>query len=380
MNPLRQLDLDRLRRRTSVKWSLHPTDVLPLWIAEMDVPLADPVRRALVDAAELGDTGYSCAAPYAEAMRGFAHRRWGWTFAPDQARLVPDVMRGVVEVLRLVTRPGDAVVVNSPVYPPFYTFVQHDDRRIVESPLAADGRLDLAGLAATFARLTGDGGRAAYLLCSPHNPTGTVHTHEELLEVARLAREHGVRVVADEIHAPLVYAEATHHPYLSVPGTDDAFALVSASKAWNLPGAKSALAVAGTGAVEDLHRMPEEVGHGASHLGVLTHVAALRDGVAWLDDLLVGLDENRHLLASLLETHLPEVGYRLPAGTYLAWLDCRPLRLEHPGRTFLEKGRVAVLPGSDFGTGGEGCVRLNFATSPEVLEEAVRRMGSVVPR
>ena len=379
MNPLRQLTLDQLRRRTSVKWTAYPDDVLPLWVAEMDVPLAEPVRRALVVAADLGDTGYSSPGTYAPALREFAAGRWGWGLDVDRTRVVPDVMRGVVEVLRLVSAPGDPVVINSPVYPPFYAFVAHDGREVVESPLTSEGRLDLPGLERTFAALARAGRRTSYLLCSPHNPTGAVHTREELAEVARLSREYDVRVVADEIHAPLVPAGAEHTPYLAVPGTGDAFALLSASKAWNLPGAKAALAVAGEGAAaEDLERMPEEVGHGATHLGVLSHVAALRDGVEWLDDLLAGIDENRRLLQDLLAEHLPEVGYRVPDGTYLAWLDCRRLGLEDPGKTFLEKGRVALHRGSDFGTGGDGHVRLNFATSPEILEEAVRRMAGAV--
>jgi cystathionine beta-lyase len=378
MNPLRQLSLEQLHRRTSAKWSTYPDDVLPLWVAEMDVPLAEPVRRALVAAAETGDTGYASTGHYAPAMREFALHRWGWDLDVETTRQVPDVMRGVVEVLRLVTSPGDPVVVNSPVYPPFYAFVAHDGRRVVESPLRDDGRLDLPGLAGTFAELTGGGGRASYLLCSPHNPTGSVHTPEELAEVARLAQHHGVRVVADEIHAPVVFADARHTPYLTVPGSGNAFALLSASKAWNLPGAKAALAVAGADAAEDLRRMPEEVGHGATHLGVLSHVAALREGVEWLDELLAGLDENRRLLADLLAEHLPDVGYRVPDGTYLAWLDCRALGLDDPGAVFLDKGRVALLPGSEFGTGGEGFVRLNLATAPDVLVEAVHRMAAAL--
>ena len=378
MNPLRQLSLGQLRRRTSAKWTAYPEDVLPLWVAEMDVPLAEPVRRALVEAADLGDTGYAAEEVYALAMHDFARRRWGWDLDVRATRQVPDVMRGVVEVLRLVTSPGDPVVVNSPVYPPFYAFVAHDGRRVVESPLRADGRLDLPGLESTFAQLRRTGGRPSYLLCSPHNPTGVVHTPEELAEVARLAREYDVRVVADEIHAPIVLPGARHTPYLSVPGAEDAFALLSASKAWNLPGAKSALAVAGTDAVADLGRMPEEVGHGATHLGVVSHVAALRESTGWLDDLLAGLDENRRLLTDLLTEHLPGVGYRLPEGTYLAWLDCRDLGIDDPARLFLTKARVALLDGSDFGTGGEGFVRMNLATSPEIVEEAVRRMASAV--
>jgi cystathionine beta-lyase len=221
-----------------------------------------------------------------------------------------------------------------------------------------------------------------------------VHTANELAAVAALANAYGVRVVADEIHAPLVLPGAAFVPFLSVPGAESGFSLISASKGWNLAGLKAGLAVAGPAAVEDLRRMPEEVGHGASHLGVIAHTAALRAGGDWLDAVLVGLAENRRLFGELLAEHLPAAGYRPPQGTYLAWLDCRPLGLDddggpaRPGPTdvmswpaavFLERGRVALSPGSAFGTGGAGHVRLNLATSGEVLTEAVRRMASAVP-
>ncbi|HEX2773898.1 MAG TPA: aminotransferase class I/II-fold pyridoxal phosphate-dependent enzyme, partial [Micromonosporaceae bacterium] len=208
---------------------------------------------------------------------------------------------------------------------------------------------------------------------------GTVHTRDELSAVAGLAARYGVRVVSDEIHAPLVFPDAEYAPYLSVPGTEDAFALLSASKGWNLAGLKAALAVAGSAAAEDLARMPEEVSHGPSHLGIIAHSAALQHGGDWLDRLLAGLDANRRLLGDLLAEHLPQVRYRQPQATYLAWLDCRALDLaDDPAAVFLERGRVALLSGRDFGTGGAAHVRLNFGTSPDVLAEAVRRMAHAV--
>jgi len=162
---------------------------------------------------------------------------------------------------------------------------------------------------------------------------------------------------------------------LSLPGSQDAFSLLSASKAWNLAGLKAAVLVAGEGAGDDLRKLPEEAVHGASHVGVIAHRAALLHGVAWLDTLLLHLDENRRLLGELLEKHLPEVRYRVPQGTYLAWLDCRPLDLENdPAEVFLTRGRVALVSGPSFGTGGEGHVRLNFATSRDIVTEAVGRM------
>ncbi|WP_077797206.1 MalY/PatB family protein [Streptomyces sp. JHA26] len=379
-DPLRALTLDRLRRRTSMKWRTHPDDVLPLWVAEMDVPLAEPVVRAVTDAMELGDTGYPAGTAYAEALAAFAGKRWGWDdLAVERTALVPDVMLGVVEMLKLVTGPGDPVIVNPPVYPPFYQFVTHMERRVVEAPLGADLRIDPQVLEDAFRRAVADGGRAAYLLCSPHNPTGTVHTAEELATVAALAERYGVRVVADEIHAPVVAGGVRFVPYLSVPGAERGLSLMSASKGWNLPGLKAALALAGPGAAGDLDRMPEEVGHGPSHVGVIAHTAALRDGVPWLDAVLAGLDGNRRLLTDLLAAHLPGVVHHPGEATYLAWLDCRALGLgDDPAEAFLRRGRVALSPGPDFGTGGAGHVRLNLATSPEVITEAVRRMASAL--
>jgi cystathionine beta-lyase len=379
-DPLRALTLDQLRRRTSMKWRTYPADVLPLWVAEMDVPLAEPVVRAVTDALALGDTGYPAGTAYAEALAAFAEKRWGWDdLAVERTAIVPDVMLGIVEMLKLVTGPGDAVIVNSPVYPPFYHFVAHMDRRVVEAPLGADLRIDLDVLEETFRRAVTGGRRAAHLLCSPHNPTGTVHTAEELSAVAAIADHHGVRVVVDEIHAPLTAAGAGFVPYLSVPGAENGLSLMSASKAWNLAGLKAALAIAGPAAAADLARLPEEVSHGPSHLGVIAHTAALTDGTAWLDALLTGLDDNRRLLAALLDEHLPDITHRPGEATYLAWLDCRALGLgDDPAEVFLERGRVALNSGIPFGTGGAGHVRLNLATSPEVITEGVRRMAAAL--
>lgn len=373
LHPLRTLTLDELRRRTSIKWRAHPADVLPLWVAEMDVPLAEPIVAAVTDAMRRGDTGYSAGTGYAESYADFAAERWGWGFEADQAVIVPDVMLGIVEMLKILTEPGDAVVVNSPVYTPFYEFIEHMDRKVVEAPLDAEHRIDLAVLEGAFR------GASAYLLCSPHNPTGTVHTKAELEAVARLAEEYGVRVVADEIHAPLVYDGTRHHPFLSVAGGDRAITVLSASKAWNLAGLKSAIAVAGPKAVDDLRRMPEEATHGASHVGAIAHIAALRDGRDWLDGLLGDLDENRHQLSRLLADQLPGVRYRPPQGTYLAWLDCRDLGLgDDPAAVFLDRGKVALNSGPAFGTGGAGHVRLNLATTPTILAEAISRMATAV--
>jgi cysteine-S-conjugate beta-lyase len=389
-NPLEELTLQQLRLRTSMKWRAHPADVLPLWVAEMDVNLAPTVADALRTAIDNGDTGYPYGTAFAEAVSEFASRRWQWhDLEVGRTAIVPDVMLGVVEMLRLITERGDAVIVNPPVYAPFYAFVSHDGRSVIEAPLAANGRIDLDALEEAFMRATASGGKAAYLLCNPHNPTGSVHTVDELRGVAERARRFGVRVVSDEIHAPVILSGSRFIPYLTVPGGENAFALISGSKAWNLSGLKAALAIAGSESAADLRRMPEEVSHGPSHLGIIAHAEAFRTGFDWLDLLLRGLEENRTLLGDLVAEHLPGVKYQRPQGTYLAWLDCRELGfddetaeglavvadLSGPARWFLDHARVALSSGHVFGTGGTGHVRLNFATSQAILAEALSCMG-----
>ena len=398
-NPLEELALRQLRLRTSMKWRAHPADVLPLWVAEMDVNLAPTVADALRRAIDNGDTGYPCGTDLAEAVCEFASRRWQWhDLEVSRTAIVPDVMLGIVEMLRLVTDRGDAVIVNPPVYAPFYAFVSHDGRRVIEAPLDGDGRIDLDALEEAFARATASGGRVAYLLCNPHNPTGSVPTVDELCGVAGLARRFRVRVVSDEIHAPVILSGSRFTPYLTVPGAEDALAVISASKAWSLSGLKAALAIAGPEAAADLRRMPEEVSHGPSHLGVIGHAEAFRTGGDWLDALLDGLDANRTLLGDLIAEHLPGVKYQRPQGTYLAWLDCRELGFEDtgaeeaaeglavvadlsgPARWFLDHARVALSSGHVFGTGGARHVRLNFATSQAILTEAISRMGRALEK
>lgn len=390
-NPLEQLTVDDLRRRTSWKWNTYDPDVLPLWVAEMDVALADPIAATLRRAVDDGDIGYPTGTALAEAFSGFAATRWHWDdIVPERTLNVADVMSGQFEVIRTLTEPGDAVIVNPPVYTPFYAYTAHAGRRIVEAPLGTDLRIDFDTLEDAFVSATTGNRNAVYLIANPHNPTGVVHTRYELTHVATLARRYGVRIVSDEIHGPLVLPGTHFTPLLSVPGAENAFAVTSASKAWNLAGLKAGIVVAGTEATE-LQQLPGWLARGASHLGVLAHTAAFRDGGPWLDALIAGLDSNRALLGRLLAEHLPTVAHTPPEGTYLAWLDCAALEDALPttdgaatlfsdmtGATklFYDRGRVALSSGAVFGPGGAGHTRLNFATSQAVLTDAVTRMGA----
>jgi cystathionine beta-lyase len=370
--------LDALRRRRSWKWTEYPPDVIPAWVAEMDFDLAEPIKDAVREAITAGDCGYPHPVTLGEAYAGFAGQRFGWAPDPRRVFAVPDVMTGIAEVLQEVTPHGSGVVINPPVYPPFFFRLQLAWREVVEAPLRRDagGRyhLDPDAVDAAVAR----DGVAAYLLCSPHNPTGRVWSRDELSAVADICERRGVVLVVDEIHAPLALPGARHIPFLSLEAGGDlarrTFTFTSASKGWNIPGLKCGLAVvAHDQAAAVLERRWEALL--ASHLGVLATEAAFGDCVPWLDAACGQLDENRMLLARLLARHLPGAGYLPPEASFLAWLDCRALDAGDPAETFLRRGRVAVTPGKDFGAQGTGFVRLNIGTSPGILTEMARRLG-----
>jgi cystathionine beta-lyase len=372
--------LAELRKRRSSKWRSHPADVLPLTVAEMDFSLAEPVAVALRAAVDRSDVGYAAPAPdLGDALAGFAAARWGWDLDPTAVTAVTDVGVGVVRLLRGLTRPGDTVVISPPVYPPFFDWAPEAGVGLLEVPLAHDDtgwRLDLPALERAFAASP-----AVYVLCNPQNPVGRVHSPDELAALVRLAHAHGVRIVSDEIHAPLVLPGATFTPLLSVPGAADvAVSLLSASKAWNLAGLKCAAVVTASPEMAAVvRRFPPDAKWRIGHFGVIATVAAFNDGVPWLDRLLVTLDHRRRLLGDLLRSRLPELSWQPPQATYLAWLDCTAVGPDDvPRQRFLRQGRVALEPGTGFGAQGSGHVRLNFGTSAEILDDATSRMAAAL--
>jgi cystathionine beta-lyase len=376
------VDIAQLRRRTSQKWQQYPPDVLPLFVAEMDFALAPEVANALHEAIDRSDTGYAWPYRLRETFSRYARECFAWTVEPERVVIVNDVMGGVTETLRSLTRPGDGVAIMPPVYPPFFEIVETAERRVVEVPLLYEENgygIDWDALEAVFARSA-----RALLLCHPHNPVGGVFERGELERIALLARRYGVLVISDEIHAPLVYSGTAHVPFAAVaePLGVDAVTLMSASKGWNVPGLKCAQMVAGSERVHDrFKRLPVDVTDRIGHLGVIATVAAYERGRPWLRETLALLDANRQSLATLLARHVPQIRYRVPEATYLAWLDCRALQFgDDPARSFLELGRVALAHGPDFGTPGRGFARLNFATSNDVVSEAVARMARAVAR
>ena len=370
-----------LHERTSLKWRSYPTDVLPMFVAEMDYPLAAPIRDALIAAVERSDTGYVAPVnPLAEAFTGFALRRWGWRVDPAQVTSTTDVSVAIVETIRQIITPGDLVVINPPIYPPFFDLIPEAGGEIVEVPLLSGvggWALDLDGLERAFAA-----GARAYLLCNPQNPVGHPHTVEDLSALAQLAAQYDVTVISDEVHAPLTHTDGTFTPFLSVSpqAAEQGICVTSASKAWNLAGLKCALIVTASERMRHaVAGLPEEVQLRTSQLGLIASVAAFTDGEEWLDGVIAAIQANRALLAELLHLELPGVTYAQPHASYLAWLDFRALGWgDDPAAVALERAKVALHSGPKFGTQGNGFARLNLACSREVLTEAISRLAAVV--
>jgi cysteine-S-conjugate beta-lyase len=373
---------DALRAVGSLKWSRYGT-AIGAFVAEMDFGTAPEVRRVLHEAVDRGALGYltaEAAAAMARACAGWYETRHGWSPPPEWITPLSDVVAGLQAAIEHFTPPGGAVVLPTPAYMPFLAVPGLLGRRLIEVPMVERGGVvtyDLDGIARAFAA-----GGALLVHTNPHNPTGRVFTGDEQRALAAVVERAGVRVFADEIHAPLVYPGAVHRPYaaLSDATARHTITATSASKAWNLPGLKAAqLLLSNEADAEHWARVGFFGVHGASTLGVLAATAAYTEGGPWLADVLAYLDDNRRRLGELLAEHLPQVRWTPPEGTYLAWLDCRELALPaSPGAFFLERAGVAFVDGPECGAPGAGYVRLNLATPRPVLERIVQRMADAV--
>ncbi len=365
-----------LRQRRSLKWRTYEPDVLPLWVAEMDSAVLPAVRESLDAALDRGDTGYPYGTDYADAYRASATARWDLELAPGQVRNGGDVMNAVLCLLEATTEPGDGIVITAPVYPPFWMVTSGYRRRTVPVALTAEGRLDLDALADAFAAPD----VTAFLLCSPHNPTGTVHTAAELAAVAELCVAHGVQLIVDEIHAWLVDPDTQFVPTLSVPAAQAAAVVTSAGKSWNLAAFKAGLYIVGAEAGQLLRKLPPLAYGSTGHLGAIAHASALWHGQEWVDQVCAEIVTNKRLLGDLLHALLPGARYRAEPGTYLAWVDCTELGLDDPYRHFLDAGRVAFSPGRNFSPDHQQWVRINLAASPAMVTQAVERMAIALRR
>lgn len=372
--------LDQLHARKSAKWRMFEPEVIPMGLAEMDLPIAEPIQRVLAEMVAKSDLGYGGIAPeLGQAFSGFAKRNWNWELDPSQCWVVTDVAIAGIETMRRFCQPGDRVGISSPVYYNFHYWIEEVQAELVDVPLLKVGdewRLDLDGLQAAFAD-----GLSAYILCNPHNPVGYIPTRQELEHLADLADEHDVLVISDEIHAPLVYSGQTFTPYLSVnaQARRTGVLITSASKAWNTAGLKCAQIVSqDEHLAEKLSYFSQQKNWHASLLGTWANITAYNEGELWLNETLNYLDQNRKLVAKLLSEHLPEARYRIPDATYLAWIDLSAYREELPAQYIREQQQVAFSEGVDFGPSGAGYIRLNFATSQEIITEAIRRTAKAL--
>jgi cystathionine beta-lyase len=368
---------EELRARGGIKWTMPAPDVLPAWVAESDVAPAPVITQQLHALVDRGDFGYpplDTDTGVPEALTRFAASRWNWNVDPSRVVLTGDVMAGVLLALTTLCESAP-VVVPTPAYPPFLEVVPLAGLRLVTVPIdpGSPAELDLEGIAAALTA-----GARTVLLSNPHNPWGRAFTRAELEGLRDVVARHGARVISDEIHAPLVLPGATHVPYASLDGTaDHVTTVLSASKAWNLPGLKCAQVVAGNdGDVARLRGVPLIANHGVATPGIAATLAAFGDGVPWLDAWVQRLGDNRDLFTRLVAERLPGVRMRRLEATYLAWLDVRALGFggvdqPDPSEVALHRGRVMVNDGRTFGPGGDGHVRVNLATSAERIERIV---------
>jgi cystathionine beta-lyase len=375
---------DELRARGSLKWTKGGPGVIGAFVAEMDFGVAPPIEAALLDVIKRADFGYlseRALADMAGACAAWQRDRFGWDVGPGRVRPLPDVITGLAAAITVFSRPGSPVILPTPAYMPFLTLPGSLGREIIQVPMAVDGGryvLDLDGIDAAFKR-----GGHLLILCNPSNPVGRVYGKAELAAVAEVVEANGGRVFADEIHAPLLYPGGAHVPYASLHAAAAGHTLTgtAASKGWNLPGLKCAQLVLSND--RDAATWAERGAtfeHGTSTPGVRAATAAYRDGGPWLADVVDYLDGSRAFLGGLLHEHLPEVGYRPPEGTYLAWLDCRALLpgVARPAEFFLAAAQVMLTDGAACGDAGQGHVRLNFATPRPVIAEIVRRLAAAV--
>jgi cystathionine beta-lyase len=367
--------------RTSIKWTRYAPEVLPLFVAEMDYGIAQPIADELVARIRTSDLGYlDGPGPLAPAFADFAAARWGWRVEPSRVHIATDVSVGIVETLRLALPEGGRVAITPPVYPPFFELIEEARAAVVEVPLSETWgvwSLDLDGLERAFAD-----GVGVFLLCNPHNPLGLVHDRDTLRALAEIAARHDVLVISDEIHGPLTHPGAVFSPFAPIAEAAGARSVVvtSASKGWNLAGVKCSVVVAGderTAALLDL--LTDEVACRTSILGLHANRAAF-SCTDWLDDAVARIVANDRLLDRLLKEHLPGVVYHRPRAGYLAWLDFRGIGLgDDPATALREHAYVALNSGLAFGSEGRGFARLNLACAPETLREAVGRIASAYP-
>jgi cysteine-S-conjugate beta-lyase len=380
--------IDR-RAAESYKWREYPEDVLPLFVADMDFRSPEPVARALRAYIDEGVFGYPRGlhthdrAQLHELLHSVVDRmahRYNWRIAVEDVVLIPGVVPGLNITCHSFRASSNlaqrSVLVQPPVYPPILAAPANAHLQRVESPLLRenDGSYSIDWDSFRFAV-----GRNAglFLLCNPHNPVGRVFHRNELERMAEICLSANVAICADEIHSDLLFE---NHEHIPVAALDPEIArhtitLIAPSKTFNLAGLQCAFAIISNSELRHQFRSAcEGLVPSVNAMGLIGAEAAYRDGQPWLDQLLPYLQANRDFLWDFVNRELAGMRMAKPEGTYLAWLDCRELELDHPYEFFLKHARVALNDGRTFGAGGTGFVRLNFGCPRSILEEALSRM------
>ena len=353
-------------------------DLIPMWVADMDFASPEAVTRALMERAAYPIYGYTLHPDSMfEALQAWMRKRHGWEIEREWIMMCPGVVTALHATVLAVTQPGDSVIVQSPVYPPFYSCVTTTGRRLVHNPL----RLEQGRYAIDFEHLEqcAAAGARLLILCSPHNPVGRVWRRDELERVLGIARRHGLVILADEIHADLVYAGSTHTTLatLAVAG-DTVITTASPSKTFNIPGlGLSALIVPDAAHRAALRKVFEQLHvQSCNPFSIAAFEGAYREGGPWLESLLVYLQETLDFVRDYLGSHLPGIQLIEPEGTYLLWLDCRSLGMndEELKRFFVQEAKVGLSPGTTFGMGGSGFMRMNIGAPRRVVASALERI------
>lgn len=371
-------DLETLRARGTRKWTQFEDDVLPLWVAESDFPTAEPVKSAIQDAVDREMFGYTPAHhTLGDSLSRFYSEQYGWTPNPEHIFPVADVVRGMLLGIQYFTKPGSPVIVPVPSYPPFLELPETAGREMVE--VGAKDGLDLMEIEAAFKN-----GAGSILLAAPNNPWGYTFDEEELVQITNIADKYGARVLVDEIHAPIVY-EGKHHCAANVSDTaaNVCITVTATSKAWNVAGLKCAQMVfSNEKDVDTWKNLTGVAKDGTGTLGIVAAQACYDHGKEALDDQLKTLKANRNYLIENLPEAVPGIQFTKPEATYLMFLDFSGTEIEDekPATWIRREAKVALNEGVTFGPGGAHHARLNFATSPEILAEALDRISTAIVR
>ena len=371
-------DLETLRARGTRKWTQFGDDVLPLWVAESDFPTAEPVKRAIQDAVDREMFGYTPAHhTLGNSLSNFYAQQYGWTPSPEWIFPVADVVRGMLLGIQYFTKPDSPVIVPVPSYPPFLELPETAGREMVE--VGAKDGLDLMEIDAAFKN-----GAGSILLASPNNPWGYTFDEEELVQITNIAAKYGARVLVDEIHAPIVY-EGKHLCAANVSDTaaNVCITVTATSKAWNVAGLKCAQMVfSNEKDVDTWKKLTGVAKDGTGTLGIVAAQACYDHGKEALDDQVKTLKSNRDYLIENLPEAIPGIEFTKPQATYLMFLNFSGTEVkdEKPAAWIRREAKVALNEGITFGTGGAHHARLNFATSPEILAEALDRISTAIVR